>query len=183
MIQGLEYGGEGRRAKLLGDSSYIVISVWRTSQEVRRIPRKECFQCFRDDKSELVVGDSVPHIENGKAAWLEDAARLTITLDVIREKHHAELTCHDVKCLIFEWQCKSVGLPPCDLTVTGLSRGPRSSIGWLGSVATSRVPEASRDVIARVKTPVPAAVSSKSGGLTSANRSARSRAYGSKMRG
>ena len=50
----------------------------------------------------------------------------------------------------------------------------RSSIGWLRSVATMRASAESRDAMARVSAPVPAAVSNTSRGLTAASRSARS---------
>src|SRR5262249_57481532 len=54
------------------------------------------------------------------AARLEDAARLTITLDLIGKEHRAELAGDDIKALILERQSERVGLAPGDGPIVSL---------------------------------------------------------------
>src|SRR5260370_16208721 len=105
---------KARRREFRADLFHVVIAMWDAGHEARRVLWKQRRQRLRDDIGKLVFRDLVPHVEKETAAAFENAARLPITLHLVRKEHRTELAGYDIKALIFERQSERIGLSPCD---------------------------------------------------------------------
>jgi hypothetical protein len=84
--------------------------------------RKESRKGFRHGVGKLVLRNSVPNIEDKSTAGLQNPMRFLVTLNFVREEHHAELTRYDIKALIRKWQRQSIGLFPLNSMIVILLR-------------------------------------------------------------
>src|SRR5436190_13784689 len=112
------HGGEiWRRCETPGDKVVFdhltgPISMRNTSMIMRWVVREYCLQCRRYRMGELVLLDSVPHIEHKNAARSKHSAHLRERSRFVRKKHDAKLTNNSVKGSIGKGERDDVGLAP-----------------------------------------------------------------------
>ena len=97
-----------------------MIPMRSAGHEQRRVFRKELSQRSAHDVGKLVFGNSIPYGEDETTAWLQDAAGLAVSPELVGKEHDAELASDDVEHLILERQGQSIGLSPRNPILTGL---------------------------------------------------------------